>query len=418
MNQHAAQHVPASSDALDGVRVLDLTRILAGPYAAQILGDLGADVIKIERPGQGDDARTYGVHTLRAESGERSSDNAFMLGANRNKRSLTLDLSSEDGRQVLLRLVDEADILIENFKVGTMKRHGLDYESLRARKPGLIYCSITGYGQDGPYAPRAGYDAVFQAQSGLMNVTGPAMDEPGSQPFKTGPSLVDITTGLFAAVGIMAALRHRDATGEGQYLDLALLDCAIAAASHSAMEYLISGETLPRVGNQGNGGAPANVFKCQDGFVYLSPGNDNHVRNLFRILGAEQLLELPEYATSRLRFDNRASLNPLIAERCAQWLALELSDALNAAGVPAGVVNDYHGTFNDPQVLHRKVQISMPHPIAGQVSLIANPLRLSASPPSYRRTPPGLGEHTDEVLREIAGMPRCEIDRLRCKGVV
>ena len=404
--------------ALEGIRVLDLSRIVAGPYAGQILGDLGADVIKIERPGPGDEARWFGVNTLAGKDGGRSSDNAFHLGANRNKRSLTLDISRREGQEVLLKLIEQADVLIENFKAGTMNRFGLDYEAVRKLNPRLIYCSITGYGQDGPYASRAGLDGVFQAQSGLMNVTGPAEDEPNSQPYKTGPTVVDVTSGMYAVIGILAALHHRNATGQGQYLDLSLFDCAIALTSHSAMEYLISGKTLPRVGNQANGGAPASSFRCKDCWIYLSPGSEVQVRKMLRILGLEHLLELPEFATSQLRFINRAKLNPLIEDACANWSAEELSETLNNAGVPAGVVNNYERTFADPQVLHRGVQIKMPHPVAGEVSMIANPLRLSKTPPSYRCLPPGLGEHNDEVLHDIAGFRMGEIAELREKGII
>lgn len=404
--------------ALAGLRVLDLTRVLAGPYAAQLLGDLGADVIKIEKPGSGDDGRRYGVNALYDADGERSTDSSFHLAANRNKRSITLDLGCDEGRDILLALAENADILVENFRAGTMRRFGLDHETLRARNPGLIYCSLTGYGQDGPYAARPGYDGVFQAQSGLMNVTGPAAEEPGSQPYKTGPSLADISSGLFSVVGILAALNHRHVHGVGQHIDMSLLDCTVAMTSHSAMEYLISGQTLPRMGNQGNGGAPGNSFACRDGFIYLSPGTEQQYRSLCRVLELDCLLSRPEFATSALRFANRETLNPIIEQACSLWSVAHLSKVLGVAGVPAGQVNDFEGVFADPQVRHRQLKVEMEHPVAGQVAMIACPVKLSETPASYRRIPPGLGQHSDEILAEYCSMGPDEIAALKRKGVV
>jgi len=412
------QMVSAMPAALQGLVVLDLTRVLAGPYAGQILGDLGADVIKVERPGSGDEGRRFGVNALPDSAGGRSDDTSFHLAANRNKRSLTLDFSKPEGREILLGLIDKADVLLENFKAGTMARLGLDEPSVRGRRPSLIYCSITGYGQTGPYAARPGYDGVFQAQSGLMNITGPADDEPNSKPCKTGPSMVDISSGMYAAMGVMAALHHRNRTGEGQHLDISLLDCAIAMTSHSAMEYLISGASLPRMGNQGNGGAPGSTFACQDGYIYLSPGTEHQYRRLCEAMNLEHLLDMPQFATSRLRFENRHELNPMIEAATSAWAVDALSEALNAAGVPAGVVNNYERVFADPQVCHRQVRVEMSHPVVDTVSLIASPLRLSASPPSYRHAPPRLGEHSEEVLAEFLALQPDTISGLREKGIV
>jgi len=404
--------------ALPKLLVLDLSRVLAAPYCAQILGDLGADVVKIERVGSGDDARHYGVNALPAKDGSRSFDTSFFLSANRNKKSLTLEYSKPEGRKILLDLAARADVLIENFRAGTMKRFGLDYETLRAINPGLIYCSLTGYGQDGPYADRPGYDAVFQAQSGLMNVTGQPAGTPGGEPVKIGPSVVDVMAGMNAAIAVLAALRHRDATGEGQWIDLALLDTAIAAASHAAMEYLISGKTLPRNGNQGNGGAPANLFQCSDKSIYLTAGNEAHYKALCSVLRLPELLTDDRFSTIRKRFENRAVLNPIIAAATQGWPAADLVKALSSAGVPAGIVNDFEGVFADEHVKYREVKIAMPHPVAGEISLIASPLRMSATPPRYTLPPPQLGEHTEEILLEFLKISPSEVTALRDAGII
>jgi len=406
------------ASALSGIRVLDLSRVLAAPYCAQILGDLGADVIKVERTRTGDDARRYGVHALPAQDGSRSLDSSFFLAANRNKRSIALEIANPAGRKVLLDLIAGADVLIENFRVGTMKRFGLDYEAVRAVNPRLIYCSLTGYGQDGPYADRPGYDAVFQAQSGLMNVTGQPEGTPGGEPVKVGPSVVDVMAGMNAAIAILAALRHRDATGCGQWIDIALLDTAIAAASHAAMEYLISGETLPRNGNQGNGGAPSNSFKCVDGAIYLTAGNEAHYRSLCGVLGVSHLLEDSRFQSMSDRFNNRHILNPILAEAIASWSVDDLLARLSLEGVPAGAVNDFRKAFEDPHVRHRGVSVAVPHPVAGKVDLIASPLRMTGTPPTYHSAPPQLGEHTRDILRGILNLSESEIEGLQKAGAI
>ncbi len=404
--------------ALDGVVVLDMTRVLAGPYGGQILGDFGADVIKVERPVGGDEGRRFGASALPDAAGNRSDETSFHLGANRNKRSITIDFSRTEGRDILLDLISHCDVVLENFKTGTLARYGLDYASVRQRRPDIIYCSITGYGQDGPYADRPGYDGVFQAQSGMMNVTGPAFDEPGSRPFKAGPSVIDIVTGMYAAMGVLAALQHRTKTGDGQYLDISLLECAIALTSHSAMEYLISGENLPRMGNEGNGGAPANAYRCTDGYVYVTTGTEDQYRRLCAALDIDHVLDMPQFATSRLRLHNRHHLNPVIEEATMRWSMDDLVRILNAAGVPAGAVNDFARVFADPQVRHRGVRVELPHPVVDTVSLIANPVRMSGSPPSYRHFPPQLGEHTGEILNKYLGLGPDVVEQLSERRII
>jgi crotonobetainyl-CoA:carnitine CoA-transferase CaiB-like acyl-CoA transferase len=403
---------------LGDIRVLDLSRVLAAPYATQILADLGADVIKVERPGTGDDARVYGVHALPDEQGRRSQDTSFFLAANRNKQSITLDFATPEGRSLLLRLVEHVDVLVENFKVGTMQRFGLDYEAVQKVKPSIIYCSVTGYGADGPYATRAGYDAIFQAQSGLMQVTGFGDSMPGGGPVKSGPSIVDVATGMNAALAIVAALRHRDRTGEGQQIDIALLDSAIALTSHSAMEFLIGGKTLPRNGNYGNGGAPAQALPCSNGLIYVSAGTQQQFIQLCAVLGLPALEKEDRFATSAKRYAHRSELSEVLAAITNERQAADLVDELSKAGVPAGVVNDYAAAFADPQVVHRGIRVEMPHPSRGNVSLIASPLRMSATPPSYRLTPPKLGQHNRDIYEGLLGLSEDEFNDLKSRGII
>ena len=382
---------------LAGVRVLDLTRVLAGPLATQMLGDLGADVVKVEAPGTGDDARGYGPHFARDQAGRPTRESGFYLSANRNKRSISCDFSKPEGRSRILELAARCDVLVENFRPGTLARYGLGYEDLSARNPRLIYASLTGFGQKSPYADRAGYDAIFQAQAGWMSVTG----EPDGPWSKAGPSLVDVFSGLNLASAVIAALYHRDAKGgTGQQIDVALYDCAIAALSHVAGNYLVSREATRRLGNAGNGGAPSDVFACADGQIYITSGRQEHFERLCGVLGRKDLLDEPRFANSLLRFEHREPLSDALQAATATWPRDRLVEALAAEGVPAAPLNDLADVFADPHVAQRGMTVAMPHELLGQVDLVANPIRMSQTPVSYRFAPPQLGEH-DAILEAL-----------------
>ena len=416
----ASSQNPPPQGALAGVRVLDLGRVLAAPWATQILGDMGAEVIKIERPGGGDMGRLYGPGFLIDAEGRRTQESSFYLCANRNKKSVTVDLASADGQQIIKDLASQCDVLVENFVAGTMERLGLDYPAIRAINPGIIYCSVTGYGQDGPYADRPGFDAVFQAHAGMMSVTGIPDGLPGAGPMKTGPSLIDVMTGYNAAVGIMAALLHRERSGEGQHIDVALLDTAVACQSHLMSNYLVSGQLPERRGTEGNGGGPAQVFKCRDGEIYISAGNDHNFVDLCGVLGAPELGRDPRFVTVQDRYVHRAELVPLMAGLVERWERFRLMDALVEAKVACSVVNSYADVEDDPQVRHREVFIDMPHPLSptGVVRGVANPVRLSRTPVRYERHPPLLGEHNDEVLRDLLEFDADTLADYRARRVI
>lgn len=391
--------------ALEGIRVIDMSRVFAAPVGAQILGDLGADVIKVERPGVGDDGRGYGTAWVKGKDGLETRQSSFFTVSNRNKRSITLNHSKPEGQEILRKLVETADVLIENYKVGDLKRFGLDYESLKAINPRLIYCSVTGYGQTGPSAALPGYDGLFQAQGGMMAVTGLPDGHPGAGPLKAGPSLVDFITGHNTALAILGALMHRSRTGEGQYIDIALLDTSVAMVSHIMQDYLISGVAPPRLGNGGNGGGPADLLHASDGIVYLTAGTDEHYRRL------TVLMEQPELFTDD-RFDSnfkrarsgQAELIRIINEWSSKLTVAELLAKFDSVGIPAAKYNELHEVWQDPQVEHRKLRATTPHPHAeaGSVDLIASPLaQMSASPATIRRPPPLIGEHTGEILGEL-----------------
>lgn len=425
MTNHAAHTTentpaPASAKALEGIRVLDLGRVLAAPWATQILGDFGAEIIKIERPGAGDLGRVYGPQFLMDEDGKRTNQSSFFLCANRNKQSVTVNLSHPEGQAIIRALAAQCDVLVENFIAGTMARFGLDYDSLRQINPGLIYCSVTGYGQDGPLAERPGYDAVFQAQGGMMSVTGLPDDVPGGGPMKTGPSLMDVTAGYNAVTGILIALMHRTRTGEGQHLDIALLDGAIACQSIILANYLLDGQQPQRRGNEGNGGGPAQVFQCGDGAIYISAGNDYNYVDLCKVLGRPEMGTDPRYLTLSDRWHNTAALTAELQALIGQWRKAELMAALVAADVACATVNNYDEVFADPQVRHRKIRIAMDHPQStrGPVPMIASPIRMSGTPASYDQHPPVLGEHTDAVLGGMLGYDAATLQALRERGVV
>ncbi|MCX4095748.1 CaiB/BaiF CoA transferase family protein [Nocardia sp. alder85J] len=408
-----------SSASLFGIRVLDLSRILAGPFTTQLLGDLGADVVKVERPHIGDDARTYGPPYLHDTAGAVTDEAGFYLSCNRNKRSVTVDHSKPEGAQLIRELAAQSDVLVENFRVGVLAKYDLDYESLRAINPRLIYCSITGFGQDGPYSDRPGYDGIFQAMSGMMSVSGHPDGHPGAGPMKVGVSMVDILTGLYASNAILAALRHREITGSGQYIDMSLLDCGIAALSHYTQNYLISGTPAPRRGNGGFGGIPSQTFRCSEGDeIFVVASTPKQWSGLVKVLGRPELADDPRFATVSQRIANRdlvlETLDQIFLTRPARiWVS-----ELERADVPVSPVNDMNGVFADPHVQHREMRLSIDHPVAGSLDLLRNPIRLSDTPLDRYDAPPTLGQHTREVLAEVLGKSDREIDALTADGVV
>lgn len=384
--------------SLAGIRVLDLSRILAGPSATQLLGDLGADVVKVEKPGEGDDTRRWGPPFVRGHHGAATSQSAYYLSANRNKRSIAIDLSSVEGRELALQLVARADVLVENYKAGDLARYGLAYEQLRERFPGLIYCSITGFGQTGPYANRPGYDFLIQGMGGIMSLTG----EPDGEPMKTGVGIADVMTGMYAAVGILAALLHRHATGAGQYIDISLLDTQIAWLVNAGTNYLLSRELPQRLGNGHPNIVPYQVFSTADSPMILAVGNDAQFARFCAVAGIGELAGDPRCATNPQRLAHREWLCEHIAQVLRTRARSHWLHALEAAGVPCGPVNNLAEVFADPQVVARGAELRMPCDWAesGELALLANPLRMSATPPSYRRVPPRLNEHGAEVLAD------------------
>jgi crotonobetainyl-CoA:carnitine CoA-transferase CaiB-like acyl-CoA transferase len=405
--------------ALSGIRVLDLSRVLAGPLCGQILGDLGAEVIKLERAGVGDDGRYYGFSALLDADGKRTLESSFFLACNRNKKSVTINLARPEGQEIVRRLAARSDVLIENYKVGDLKRYGLDYESLKEINPRLVYCSVTGFGQTGPSAMRPGYDGLFQAQGGMMAVTGIPDGQPGAGPLKAGPSLVDVFTGHNAALAVLAALHHRHANGRGQYIDVALLDSAVAMVSHIMQDYLVSGVAPPRQGNAGNGGGPADLLQCRDGVIYITAGTQEHWARLCKLMERPDLYEDPRFVTNPLRGANRNELVVILNEWSRRWATAELLAALDRIAVPAARYNQLSEVFEDDQVRHRGLKVTVPHPVSGSVNLIGSPLaHLSETPADHFEPPPTLGQHTEAVLREVLGMSGQEIGELRAKGIV
>jgi len=389
--------------ALDGLKVLDLSRVLAGPWAGQMLADLGADVVKIERPGSGDDTRAWGPPYLRDADGRDTSEAAYFLCANRNKRSLAIDLTTAEGQVRVRELVANADVLIENFKVGGLAGYGLDYASLSVLNPRLIYCSITGFGQDGPYAQRAGYDFMIQALGGMMSVTGRAEGEPGAGPVKVGVAVTDILTGLYASNAILAAVVERERSGLGQHIDLSLLDVQVACLANQSLNYLTTGTPPKRMGNAHPNIVPYQDFPSADGDFILTVGNDSQFRRFCSVAGHPEWAEDPRFATNAQRVAHRDLLIPLIRQVTVfrttdQWMA-----DLEQAGVPCGPINDLAQVFADPQVLARGLKVRMAHPLSGEVDLVANPIRLSRTPVEYRLAPPLLGEHAAQILRDWLG---------------
>eukprot|EP01034_Spumella_vulgaris_P037759 gene37759-biopygen32073 len=404
--------------ALGHIRVLDLSRVLAGPWCSQNLADLGADVIKIERPGSGDDTRAWGPPYARDADGRDTTEAAYYLAANRGKRSVTVDIASAEGQQLIRELAAQSDVVLENYKVGQLKRYGLDYESLRAVKPDLVYCSVTGFGQDGPDAHRAGYDFLIQGMGGLMSVTGERDDLPGGGPQKAGVALVDLMTGMYATIAIQAALMHRDRSGEGQYIDMALLDVQVAMLANMGSNYLNSGKAPKRWGNAHPNIVPYQTFACSDGYIIVATGNDGQYQKFVEAGGRPELASHERYATNPLRVQNRDELVPILADMVKTRSRAEWIEQLEAVGVPCGPINDIGDVYQNPQVQARGMVTEAPHPTAGKVKLVRSPMRLSATPTDGGSAPPLLGQHTDEVLRELLGRSAEDIGALKGKGVL
>ena len=402
---------PTMPGPLSHVRVLELSRVLAGPWAAQTLADLGADVIKVERPGAGDDTRAWGPPWAGEES-------AYFLSANRGKRSITIDFERPEGQELVRKLAAQADVVIENFKVGGLVKYGLDYESLKAVNPGLVYCSITGFGQDGPYAKRAGYDFMIQGMGGLMSITGQPDGEAGGGPVKVGVAVTDVFTGLYATIGVLGALAHRDRTGEGQWVNLALLDVQVAVLANQAMNYLVGGKAPQRLGNAHPNIVPYQAFATLDGHIILAVGNDGQFAKFCQVAGHPELAQDPRYATNPARVANRKELVPILERLLEQRTSRDWLSALEAVGVPCGPINDVSQVFADPHVQARNIHQDLPHPSAGTVPTVASPIRYSATPIEHTVAPPTLGQHTDAVLGEALGLCAADIAALREKGVV
>ena len=404
--------------ALSHLRVLDLSRVLAGPWSGQILADLGAEVIKVERPGNGDDTRAWGPPFLKDADGESTGEAAYYLSANRNKQSVTIDFTRPEGQQLVRELAAKSDILIENFKVGGLEAYGLDYASLKQLNPDLIYCSITGFGQTGPYAKRAGYDFMIQGLGGLMSLTGRPAGEEGAGPVKVGVALTDILTGLYSTVAILAALAHRQHRGGGQHIDMALLDVQVACLANQAMNYLTTGVSPQRLGNAHPNIVPYQDFPTADGDFILTVGNDSQFRKFAEVAGRPEWAEDSRFATNTLRVANRSVLVPLIRQATVFKTTAEWVSQLEAVGVPCGPINDLAQTFADPQVQARGLAVELPHALAGRVPQVASPIRLSETPVEYRNAPPLLGEHTAQVLERVLGLSSGAVESLRRSGVV
>jgi crotonobetainyl-CoA:carnitine CoA-transferase CaiB-like acyl-CoA transferase len=394
---------------LKGLRVLDLTRVLAGPTCTQMLGDLGAEVIKIERPGAGDDTRGFAPPVMPG-----TSESAYFVGVNRNKRSVTLDIATPEGQDIVRRLLDDTDILVENFKVGALAKYGLGYEQLHADYPGLIYCSITGFGQTGPYAPRPGYDSLIQGMGGVMSLTG----EPEGLPQKVGVPVADLFAGLYGCIGILAALRHRERSGQGQQVDIGMLDTHVAWLANQGMNYLATRENPARLGNQHPNIVPYQVFPTQDGYMVLSVGNDATFKRFCDAFGLERLLADPRFATNPARVENRQlvtdTLTPVMQGKPTAWWV----EQLESLSIGCGPINTLEQVFADPHVRARGMEVQMKHSSGETVTVIANPVRLSETPADYRIAPPLLGEHTIEVLQDLLGIDSATFETLKKKKII
>lgn len=410
--------VARMSQLLQGVRVLDLSRILAGPWATQVLADFGAEVIKIERPGVGDDTRTWGPPYLKDADGNDTGESAYYLCTNRGKHSVAIDFTHPDGQALVRELAARCDVLVENYKVGGLKKYGLDFASLKSVNPKLVYCSITGYGQDGPYAQRAGYDAAIQAIGGLMSVTGEPEDAPGAGPQKVGVAATDLMTGMYAATAILAALRHAERTGEGQHIDLSLLDTQVVWLANQASNYLVGGVVPERRGTAHPNIVPYQVMPAADGYFMLAVGNDGQFARFCEVIGRPDLAQDARYATNAARVANRVELVTLLQGILRTRNATEWLDALEQAVVPANPVNRIDQVFDDPQVQARGLRIELPHRSGQSVAMVRNPVRFSVTPVQCRVAAPVLGEHTEAVLQRVLSLTPVAQETLLKNGVI
>jgi formyl-CoA transferase len=404
--------------ALSHIRVLDLTRVLAGPWCAQTLADFGADVIKIERPGVGDDTRRWGPPYLQTADGTNTREAAYYLAANRNKRSVTVDIATPEGQRIIRELAAQSDVVLENYKVGQLKKYGLDYASLCEAKPDLVYCSITGFGQTGPYAQRAGYDFIIQGIGGFMSVTGERDNLPGGGPQKAGVAIADLMTGMYSTVAVLAALAHRDRTGAGQYIDMALLDVQVAMLANVNSNFLASGQSPVRWGNAHPNIVPYRTFQTSDSWIIVAVGNDSQFRKFVIAGGRPELADDERFATNPARVRSRDTLEPILADMVRLRSKHEWIATLEASGVPCGPINDLREVFDNEQVVARGLQVDLPHPDGGTVKLVRNPVKMSATPPQTVAHPPMLGEHTGDVLRTLLGYGDEEIAALRARAVI
>ena len=402
---------------LTGIRILDLTRVLAGPWATQLLADFGAEVIKIEKPGEGDDTRGWGPPFLTNPDGSRG-DAAYFVSANRGKWSVAIDMASAEGQTLIRDLAAKSDVVIENFKVGGLRKYGLDYDSLRTVKSDLVYCSITGFGQNGPFAQRAGYDFMIQGMAGIMSITGQPDGAPGAEPMKVGVAFADIFTGLYAVIGMLGALDHRQRTGEGQYIDMALLDSQVAVLANQALNFLVGGKAPTRLGNAHPNIVPYQTFATSDGYIIMAVGTERQFKEFCTIIGVSHLADDDRFRSNRLRVENRAALIPLLegpmkARTTAEWV-----DAFEAAAVPCGPINTIDQVFANEQVLARGLQIGLTRDDGVQVPGVANPIQFSGTPIAYDKAPPRFGDGTDKVLNEVLGLDSDRIAALRRAGTI
>lgn len=409
---------PPVRTALGHLKVLDLSRILAGPWATQNLADMGAEVIKVERPGVGDDTRAWGPPFLKDAQGQDTRDSSYFLSANRGKQSLTLDIATPEGQAIVRQLVTDADVLVENYKVGTLVRYGLDYASLRAINPRLVYCSVTGYGQTGPLAKLPGYDYVFQGMGGLMSMTGVPDGEPGAAPMKSGLAIGDLMTGMYATTAILAAIEHRHVSGEGQYIDMALLDCMVSINSYQAVNYFLSGNVPQRLGNAHSNMVPYQVFHCREGDIIIAVGNNGQYQAFCEVIGHPELAHDERFATSGQRNRHRSTLIPLLAQAMKARSMGEWVPLLEARNVPCGPILNLAQVFENPQVQHRQMQVSLPHGTGTPAPGVASPIRLSDTPVRHGRAAPTLGEHTRAVLQGRLGLSDERLAELQAKGVI
>ena len=408
--------MPDRNSSLSGIRILDLSRVLAGPSCTQLLADLGADVIKVERPNVGDETRTWGPPFVKDVKGQDTTESGYFLSANRNKRSITIDLAKPEGADLVRRMIANCDVLVENFKVGGLANYGLAFQDLKGEFPELVYCSITGFGQTGPYAKRPGYDMMAQGMGGLISITG----EPGRPPVKVPIAINDVMTGMYAAVAILAALRHQDATGQGQFIDLGLLDVQVAWLYNQGLNYLTSGEVPQRLGTAHPNSAPYQIFQSSDGFIILAANNDQQFKRFCKFAGCEELLKNPKFATNPDRVRNREKLAAMVGDVIKQCTSKYWIDGLEKVNVSCCPINTLDKVFEDPGVLAREMKITMPHPLSenGEIDIIGNPIKLSETPIEYKRAPPTMGQHTDEVLSEVLGLSEDECNKLRSQGLI